>query len=49
MTPKQKSALAAIVFFLLMVLPVTVVLIKEKLFTPKEIKVISTDTMKVKR
>jgi hypothetical protein len=49
MTPKQKSALVAIVFFLLMVLPITVVLLKEKLFTPKQIQVIAPDTTKVKK
>ena len=43
MKPKYKSALVAIIFFLIIVLPITVVIVKEKFFSPKEVHIISVE------
>jgi len=44
-----KSMLLAAVFFLLIVLPIAVVILKEKIFHPKEVQIISRDTSKVNK
>jgi len=49
MSSRAKSILVAIIFFLVIVAPIAVVIIKEKYFTSGNIGVIVTDSSKVQK
>ena len=49
MNKRAIAILVTVAFFLLMVAPTVVAIVKEKFFTPKDVHVIATDTSGVKK